>query len=121
VIECKFTGLSGDGEDESAVISFTMTAEVSLDLSEVMASQMEEQAQQMEMDMEEFSVDLSLELSGEMLWNVMGAHFDSYEMNGEIALDAYMTMSMGGGQMELEGEAEATAEFTVEGSATAKS
>jgi len=120
IIECKFSGLSGDGEAESAVIEYNLTAEVSLDLSEVMAEQMDEQAQQMEMEMDEFAVDLSLELTGEMLWNVQGHRFNSYEMSGEIALDAYMTMSMGGGQMEIEGEAEATSEFTVEGSATVK-
>ena len=120
IIECKYSELSGDGDDESAVIAFTMTAEVSLDLGEVMASQMDEAAAQMEMEMDEFTVDLSLELTGEMLWNVKGHRFNSYEMNGEIALDAYMTMSMGGGQMEIEGEAEATSEFTVEGSATVK-
>ena len=120
IIECKFSGLSGDGENESAVIAFTLTAEVSLDLAEVLAAQLDEQAEQMEMEMDEFTVDLSLELIGEMNWNVRGHRFDSYEMSGEIALDAYMTMAMGGGQMEIEGEAEATSEFTVEGTATVK-
>ncbi len=121
IIECKFAGLSGDDEGELAVISYTLNAEVSLDLGDVLAEQMDEASEQMEMEMDEFTVDLSLELEGELLWNVKAGRFSSYEIKGEVALDGYMTMTMGGGQMELEGEAEASAEFVVEGEASAKS
>lgn len=118
IIECEFTGMSGEGETESAIIAFSLVADLSIDAADAVASQMDANEMEMEMDLEELTIEFAIELEGELLWNVRGGHFHSYEVGGDLTVDAYMIMALGGGQMEMEGEAEASVEIEVEGSAT---
>ncbi|MFT5287023.1 MAG: hypothetical protein ACI8TQ_003198 [Planctomycetota bacterium] len=117
-IECKFSELSGEGADEVATITFTLAADLPLEIGDMVANQLADQEMPMEMEVDEFTIEFALELQGELVWNVQGGHFSSYEIGGEIGLDGYVTVSAGGGQMEMEGEAEASVEFNVSGSAT---
>ena len=103
--KAKFTGMRDVGGHSYAVITLTLKAKGSKDLTEVVKSAMEKQAKE-GMKMQTDSVDVEFEIAGEgeMLWDVEAGHAHSFDFSGPSSahLDIGMGLEMQGQKMQIE-------------------
>lgn len=104
-INCEYVGKRGD----LAVIKVEIDVSTSNDMSEMVSELMEdmelpEEMPEMEMEYDTVDIELEFEGSGELIWNIAGGHYQSFELSGEslMAMDMAYTMDMGGGPMSME-------------------
>lgn len=104
-ITAEYVGMRG----EFAVIKLEVDVSTSNDMTEMISELMDdmdipEEMGEIEMDYETVDIELEFEGSGELLWNVAGGHFQSFELSGETitAMDMAYSMSMGGQDMSME-------------------
>ena len=108
-IECTYKGVREDDEQRIAEIALEFEGMVSGEASELVLSIAEVMGEG-EGAPEDLSADAEIEFSGEgtLLWNVEGGHVHSYEcaVSTDIILMLDFSQDMGGGDMEINFEAE---------------
>lgn len=95
--------------DGLAVIKLEIDVSTSNDMTEMMEEMMDEmempeEMPDMEMEYDAVDIEIEFEGSGELLWNVAGGHFQSFDVSGEsvMAMDMAYSMSMAGQSMSME-------------------
>jgi len=119
-----YTGSKKTDEGVMAFISLTIEASSTRDITEFMAEAVRNSAEQLKaanMEQEIQSADASFEfdLTGELIWNVDGGHFESIELAGstDIVIDLAMAMTVMGKSMDMENAIYSSGEITASASA----
>ena len=119
-----YTGSKRTDGGVLATISLTIEASSTRDITEFMAEAVRNNAEQLKaanMEQEIQSADASFEfdLTGELIWNVDGGHFESIELTGstDIVIDLAMSMTVMGKSMDMENAIYSSGEITATASA----
>ena len=93
-----------DGGQRIAVIDLAIEIDTSADVSELMNEQMEGMPQGMEVSLDRADVELSIQSTGQLLWNLSAGHVQGLTLEGdtEFAMDIEMSMDMAGQAMDME-------------------
>jgi len=107
---------------EVGVIAVQVAVHSASDVTDMLRQAMEsmdvENLGEMEMDFESADVEMAFDGEGELLWDLEGGHFHSFEMelDLEFAMDLIMTMSMMGTDMDMEQSMEMSGSWVMDAS-----
>ncbi len=98
-----------------AVIDIELDISTARDISELMRERIGDIVPDgVEMDISSVDMEITIEGTGQLLWNMAGGHLHSFEMSGETTTtsDSAMEMDMGGQSMSIEESTQASGTFT---------
>jgi hypothetical protein len=98
-----------------AVIDIEVDISTARDISDFMRERMGDLVPDgVEMDISSIDMEVTIESTGQLLWNIAGGHMHSLEMSGTSTTtsDSAMEMNMGGQSMSIEQSTKASGTFT---------
>jgi len=103
----KFVGMREVDGVQCAVVKLTIAIKAKTDMTEQVREQLkgEDPPEGVEsMDITSLDVEYELEAEGELLWNVAGGHFHSFDVSGtnNFRSDQAISMTVGGREMAIE-------------------
>jgi hypothetical protein len=120
ILQCTFRGFSGGEDGDLATIALSLSTDASIDAADTLMESMGQEEIEVDADISEFTVDITLECTGELVWNMKRGVFSTFELEGDATIDIYLVADVeagGMGAMEIEGEAELGLEMSITASA----